>query len=130
MLRLAALLLAPVACLSAMNSNGATDRPLLVGAAGHQRFPTKTQTLPLVPLWPPQEYQKSTAARVIFTDPSGIGKMCGVAKEAGQLILACQGEIKGMPVIVLPNPCLWPEPEFYAAVVCHELGHVNGWRHK
>lgn len=27
--------------------------------------------------------------------------------------------------IYVPNPCRWRDP--YATLLCHEMGHVNGW---
>jgi hypothetical protein len=31
------------------------------------------------------------------------------------------------PFIVLPHPSIVPNRAFYAQIVDHELGHVNGW---
>lgn len=31
--------------------------------------------------------------------------------------------------IFMPNPCAWPRREAYAELLCHELGHRNGWVH-
>jgi hypothetical protein len=28
--------------------------------------------------------------------------------------------------VILPNPCAYPS-ESYARMLCHEMGHVNGW---
>jgi antirestriction protein ArdC len=29
--------------------------------------------------------------------------------------------------LVLPNPCAFGSNDRYAALLCHELGHANGW---
>jgi hypothetical protein len=29
--------------------------------------------------------------------------------------------------ITMPNPCDYPAGDEYAALLCHELGHLNGW---
>jgi hypothetical protein len=48
----------------------------------------------------------------------------------GPLAMACVRFEKDRNVMVLPNPC---DPQLsgqgYALLVCHELRHVNGWRH-
>lgn len=40
----------------------------------------------------------------------------------GAVIFACT--YRG--VVTMPNPCDFPAERF-AALLCHELGHVNGW---
>ena len=43
---------------------------------------------------------------------------------------AHSGEIYGCAIysaLILPNPC--GQTGAYADLVCHELGHANGWRH-
>jgi antirestriction protein ArdC len=27
----------------------------------------------------------------------------------------------------MPNPCAFPDSDAYAHLLCHELGHANGW---
>ena len=29
--------------------------------------------------------------------------------------------------LIMPNPCNFPDTDAYAHLLCHELGHVNGW---
>jgi hypothetical protein len=76
---------------------------------------------------PPIKYQGDASAVVITVpDPN---QVCGPA-EKGYVILACEFEKKKTPIIVMPNPCRFPEAQnenSYAHLFCHEFGHVNGW---
>jgi len=29
--------------------------------------------------------------------------------------------------IIAPNPCSFPDTDAYARILCHEIGHANGW---
>ena len=29
--------------------------------------------------------------------------------------------------VIAPNPCSYPETDLYARILCHEIGHANGW---
>lgn len=76
---------------------------------------------------PPVRYQDNGAAIVIFTDRAGIDSMCGVAEPPHQII-ACKRSLEnGVPVIIMPNACYVGQVEYYARIMCHEMGHVNGW---
>ena len=80
------------------------------------------------PLWPPDQFRGDNAALVILTGREGIAKMCGAPPE-GIARFACSGMNKdGVPIIASANPCLFPEDDFFAGLLCHELGHQNGWR--
>lgn len=76
---------------------------------------------------PPVRYQRDNAAVVIFTNADGIAALCGPRNAQGTGPIACAGSKNGTPVIAMPNPCLFADSELYAAITCHELGHVNGW---
>ena len=82
---------------------------------------------------PPPGYQGNAVATVFFLHPDDVHRVCSNAAGAGPgyLILACarqRGESKG--VMALPNPCPYGAAgERYAEIVCHEQGHLNGWRH-
>ncbi len=68
---------------------------------------------------PPPKFHQDTAAILIFT--SDVSSYCGKAPK-GYVTLACaQG-----PQIAMPNPCQFPDDP-YAALLCHEMAHVNGW---
>ena len=76
---------------------------------------------------PPERFRGNSAAIVIFTDRAGITALCGPAPP-GYVIMGCRREAtNGAPVLVMPNPCILGESEFYAKLTCHELGHRNGW---
>jgi hypothetical protein len=73
---------------------------------------------------PPHTYRTDATATVRFV--SDIHAACSVT--AGRLPV--QRVYRGCErggVIVLPNPCLWPNRSDYADLTCHELGHVQGW---
>jgi hypothetical protein len=66
---------------------------------------------------PPQRFQGNTAAAVVFTDERTVQRMCPHVRMA-------VGCTVGRTIYV-PNPCRWGDA--YATLLCHELGHVNGW---
>ena len=82
---------------------------------------------------PPIQYQGDNIAPVIFVDPSQIDFLCGSSPPPYKT-LACvtwqKVEGKAVPVMAVPNPCgpQWAG-EGFAYIMCHELGHVNGWKH-
>lgn len=67
---------------------------------------------------PPPEYQGMGVTTVAFSsDPA---TDCHV----GNAIACNMGS-----VVIMPNPCTFAE-EYYAALMCHELGHrFKGWNH-
>jgi hypothetical protein len=79
---------------------------------------------------PPERFQGDGGAVVIFGGMATVRKLCaGVKLDDGATApLACSGvNDKGTPIIVAPNPCLAAQSDLYAAILCHELGHLNGW---
>jgi hypothetical protein len=88
--------------------------------------------------WPPLRYMGDHDVAIHFT--KDVTQVCGVAP-AGYIMEGCEFPVDpktGKPadthapdsieVLILPNPCS-PEyaSESYAKLVCHELGHANGW---
>lgn len=75
-----------------------------------------------VPLPPEKLRGSAVAAAALFADQQTIDVLCG----GRDLYVAC-AEIGG-GTVVLPNPC---QPRFageaFAAVACHEKGHLLGW---
>lgn len=69
---------------------------------------------------PPKQYQGGARMKVHFTDHAQ--SLCGIVKAAKGSI-ACAGV--GSDWAIMPNPCTWRDP--YARMMCHELGHSNGW---
>ena len=73
---------------------------------------------------PPVRYQRGAVYRVEFITPSAVGARCRqLGSQTSQHIEGCVAA----GVMVLPNPCY--SADTYAALACHELAHVNGWRH-
>lgn len=74
-------------------------------------------------------YRGNARAIVTFADQGTVDRRCGAAGP-GHRTVACVSEI-GVADMTLPNPCdVEFQGEDYAAVVCHEKGHVLGWRHE
>lgn len=78
---------------------------------------------------PPARFRGANDARVVFSD--NVGRDCVDAghkigfRARTDLTNACA--VLGGPetVLIVKNPCR--ESGEYARVLCHELGHVNGW---
>jgi hypothetical protein len=75
---------------------------------------------------PPQRYREATSFTLVIADQNRIERTCqplfGKPGD-GQKTLGCTvGK-----TVTLPNPCDFPETDTYARMVCHELGHINGW---
>lgn len=73
---------------------------------------------------PPLRRQGAARAIVEFIEPEAVENSCRIPGA-----LACARMLPGKPTIVLPNPCEFAFDD-YAALACHELGHVHGWEHK
>jgi len=70
---------------------------------------------------PPKQYRDDIRVQVRFTESAQA--MCGIIKApAGSIACAPVGG----DLIIAPNPCAWRDP--YAKMMCHELGHANGWK--
>lgn len=80
---------------------------------------------------PPLGMTGSVRAVVEYVPPSLVAGACSGATVSPGAVgepLACT-RVGEVPVVRLPNPCSFPwDP--YAALACHELGHVNGWVHR
>ena len=75
---------------------------------------------------PPVRYQGDASVQLDVTSQSGIDQRCHPVfgePPAGMKTDAC--EIGGR--IIAPNPCSYPQSDAYAHLLCHELGHANGW---
>lgn len=76
--------------------------------------------------WPPPRYQQpDITATIRFTDQATVEKVCGKAPK-GWTTRGCA--VSG--AITVQDPC---SPQYqgkddsYARLICHELGHLNGW---
>ncbi len=77
--------------------------------------------LHMAPL-PPVEYIRNRDSVIRFVEDANTITNCGVSTY-GQIV-ACAGVNNDW--IIMPNPCMFPDDP-YARVLCHELGHNNGW---
>lgn len=79
-----------------------------------------------LPLQSPVKFQANTSVTVIMTDQATIDAFCG-RPPIGWRKIACAEHLSR--TIVAPNPCKFKH-EQYAAIMCHELAHIQGWKHK
>jgi hypothetical protein len=68
---------------------------------------------------PPGRFQYDTAALVDFTTEGNVQSKCPMTPPKVAVGCTAGG------TIYVPNPCRWKDP--YAVLLCHEIGHVNGW---
>lgn len=71
---------------------------------------------------PPLRMQGDARAIIEMIDPESIEAVCGADTTA------CTRLTPQRPTMLMPNPCAFPF-DAYAALLCHEMGHVNNWRH-
>lgn len=79
---------------------------------------------------PPAKYQGDNLVVVRFLDPDKVPAACtsGVIDMNGGVVTACvlrAGTVA--QVMIVPNPCTWPNVSDIKQIMCHELGHANGW---
>lgn len=74
---------------------------------------------------PPLKFQGNARSVLEVIDPDEIETSCLIG---GPGALACTKLYPDRPTIVMPNPCAFPF-DSYAVMLCHEVGHVNGWEH-
>lgn len=70
---------------------------------------------------PPDRFEGDNSALIVFGHADVIASLCGAQN------LACTWFQQGVPIMAAPNPCLLANRDLYAAILCHELGHANGW---
>ena len=87
-----------------------------------------TDTSPTSVTRPPAQYRGAATAPVEFIRPSRLAQRCA---ERGAKILALPGihaaACADADLITLPNPCASSGWGWYAAALCHEMAHANGW---
>jgi hypothetical protein len=77
-----------------------------------------------VPQPPVAQQADGVSYPVYFVNQAGIDQLCGGSNQ----VIACA--IVGGTAMALPNPCQARfAGESYAAVLCHERGHNQGWNH-
>jgi hypothetical protein len=75
---------------------------------------------------PPTRFQGGAMVELQLTDQAGVDKACHPRfgePPAGMKTDACAFGTH----IVAPKPCAYAATDQYAHLLCHELGHVNGW---
>jgi hypothetical protein len=72
---------------------------------------------------PPIQYRHNTETAVYFMSAEGVESTCEMLTQLPNR-LACANSNE----IIAPNPCSY-RGDYYADILCHELGHVNGWSH-
>jgi hypothetical protein len=78
----------------------------------------------------PPEYQGNTHATIVTLTPDEIQTACGNDDPAHWTIYGCAFNKNRR--IIMPNPCTYPEVtdiDSYAYLACHELAHINGFKH-
>jgi hypothetical protein len=72
---------------------------------------------------PPLRYREDASTVVEFTSADEVNRRCaGGVPICGKRFLGCRRGNK----LIMPHPCR-ANPESYAALLCHEVAHVNGW---
>jgi hypothetical protein len=77
-------------------------------------------------LRPPLAFQGSNWAIVEWVDWKDVDPRCRQLGSVTAPNMRIQGCTQGR-MMILPNPC--PLVGYSADIACHELAHVNGWRH-
>ena len=75
---------------------------------------------------PPDRFTKNAVITLELKDQAGIDAECQWrygTPPAGMQTNGCAFDA----TVVAPNPCEFARSERYARLLCHELGHVNGW---
>lgn len=80
---------------------------------------------------PPARFRGNTAVILQTLTPAEVEKKCDDGPPTcGYVTLACtvviQGKHDHTALMIMPNPCSSPDDP-YAVLLCHELGHANGW---
>jgi hypothetical protein len=82
---------------------------------------------------PPPRWQRVGLVPVLFVNPADIPIFCSPigTPPKGSYIVACTAQVQGHWVVVMPNPCVIANVDWYAQVQCHETAHLlGGWRHE
>jgi hypothetical protein len=75
---------------------------------------------------PPAVFQRDATVTLEFARQSKIDAGCQALfgkPPAGMRTNACATGRR----LIMPNPCSFPDSDTYAHLLCHELGHANGW---
>lgn len=77
---------------------------------------------------PPETYRNNTIVPVEFVHPALVGVRCAERGAKFLMIPAVNANAcADRDLITMPNPCQVVTGGWYAATLCHELAHANGW---
>lgn len=76
---------------------------------------------------PPERYAVEGFATVAFLTPDNVAKACGLTAPEGMRVVACTKRYEGRALVIMPLPNEAGKSEYYAQLMAHELGHLNGW---
>lgn len=100
----------PTACISSAPAY-AVERPLPPNAPPNATWTTDS--------YPPLRFRLSgTTTMVTFIDPKDMQEACG--SESPRVIACARGDR-----IIMPNACY--SVSYYGQILCHEVGHIQGW---
>lgn len=90
---------------------------------------------PAQPQWsdaiPPARWQATGLVPVLFVPVGYVEQACGITPPEGRVIVACTRYVGEHRIVIMPDPCVVADLEYYAAVQCHENSHLlSGWRHE
>lgn len=74
---------------------------------------------------PPAQDQRDTFVGVQFGSTATVRANCGRTPSGGWAGGCERRDGTRIPLLIVPNPCGVPEP--YALMLCHEIGHAEGW---
>ncbi|MEO0712728.1 MAG: hypothetical protein AAFY37_02325 [Pseudomonadota bacterium] len=75
---------------------------------------------------PPDTYRGDVTVAVEFIEPGKVGTRCA-ERGASPYGLSIANACASPELVTMPNPCKVFQGGRYAKILCHELGHVNGW---
>ena len=119
-------------------------------------FPSDTVPREIEIKEPPAKYRKDNVVRIEFLPEKAVQQKCQQLTGAREATACASVELMTMPLAcgnsskyakivcdtvgdkatfvtfpsTLPNPCSFKRGGEYADLMCHELGHVNGWSAK
>ncbi|ACT59478.1 hypothetical protein [Hirschia baltica] len=77
---------------------------------------------------PPLSYRFDTTVPVEFVHPTKVGFRCAERGAKFLMMPGINSQACASPdLVTMPNPCMTVTGGWYAAVLCHELAHANGW---
>lgn len=92
-----------------------------IETSNFDNWPVQTNSIHLPVQLPPRAYQHPSTF-IVSTVPSNLITLTCDRLGATHADAACERD----GAVYLPNPCDFPRDD-YARLMCHEMGHINGW---